>query len=85
MPITKTKCGIEGCTAQTRGRHYCAKHLREKRLPQVISNEARLTMRSSCCNAACVEKEGEKHEYGKQFCSKCHEACQWKTVTKSRI
>ncbi len=78
MPMMKTVCKVEGCKGQTRGKEYCGKHMRGKKVPVVITAAARLNMRSSCHNAAC--EHGEKHEYGQQYCSKCKQACQWKTV-----
>ncbi len=76
MQYAKKKCIIEGCNGQARSREYCGKHLKEQRQPKPITDLQRLTMRSQCCKAGC--EHGKRHEYGEQYCAKCHEACQWK-------
>jgi len=75
---TKKKCIVDGCNGQTRGKDYCTKHLKDKK-PAPITSAARLTMRSGCHNAACIQGE-EKHEYGFQICAKCNQPCQWKNA-----
>lgn len=78
MYTSKKQCIVEGCHQQTRGKDYCGKHLKGKKVAVVISSEARRSMRSGCCSAACTQ--GKRHEYGEQYCAKCKEACSWKTV-----
>ena len=78
MNYAKSKaCLVEGCKGRTYGKTYCIKHF--KQYPVTISAQARLQMRSDCHNAPCVN--GEKHEYGAQYCATCKEACQWKKVS----
>jgi hypothetical protein len=83
MYHSKSQCIVEGCNGKTRGKDYCGKHLKEHQLSKVITTEARRSMVSECCKAGCVA--GKRHEYGEQYCSKCQEACQWKTLVREKV
>ena len=71
----RTSCLVEGCTAQTYGKSYCRAHNKNRVKTVVISDEQRAHMRSDCCDAHCID--GTRHEYGKQYCTKCKGACLW--------
>lgn len=36
---------------------------------------------SFCCDALC--REGEKHDYGKMYCTRCGDPCYWQWVHKN--
>ncbi|MDO8648787.1 MAG: hypothetical protein Q7R81_03305 [Candidatus Peregrinibacteria bacterium] len=77
-PIPHTphsSCLVDGCTANTYGKQYCRTHIKGNRTPVVITDEQRTHMRSDCCNAACAD--GKRHDYGKQYCAQCKQACCW--------
>lgn len=73
----RKNCAIEGCTdRQAPRKEYCWKHLNERKETAGITKEMRPHMKSSCCGVSCTQ--GEDHEYGKQYCNKCKQACMWK-------
>jgi hypothetical protein len=68
-------CLVDGCSEQTYGKPYCHKHAKNKGKVTLITSDQRRFMRSDCCDATCVD--GPKHEYGKQYCTKCKAPCLW--------
>ncbi|MEK7218189.1 MAG: hypothetical protein AAB728_01850 [Patescibacteria group bacterium] len=78
MPHPLRKCClVEGCSAQTHGKPYCHAHGKDRGKTVLISTEQRARMRSDCCNAPVTD--GQRHEYGRQYCLKCKGACCWHT------
>ena len=76
MQQTKYKvCRVDGCTSKTYGKEYCHAHIKEHGRPAAITKEQRSLMRSDCCEGHC--DDGERHEYGRQYCAKCKAACLW--------
>ena len=93
MARPKRKCTVEGCEGKHVGRGFCMKHYQQMRFHgklqplkprnRVVSAEAprdmsSYVMISECCRATVTE--GDWHEYGKQYCDGCGEACLWRYV-----
>jgi hypothetical protein len=70
---------VDGCTAQAYGKPYCHAHMKNKGKVTTITDAQRSHMRSDCCDAHCTD--GPRHEYGKQYCSKCKAGCLWHPFT----
>ena len=77
IPSPYKACLVDGCTGRTYGKAYCRKHIKLKAKSVVYTVAQRAQMRSSCCNASCMEEKS--HEYGKQYCTKCKQPCCWHT------
>jgi hypothetical protein len=76
MPtVARSTCAVDGCTNHAHGKAYCHTHMKDKGKSTVITDAERLHMRSDCCEAACID--GPRHDYGKQYCAKCKQACCW--------
>ncbi len=72
-----TACPIGQCGVATGGKPYCPKHMDVKERRK-LSSSLRSLIRSDCCEAACTQ--GDLHEFGEQYCTKCKKPCCWKTV-----
>lgn len=83
----KKKCKIRGCKRPYYAKGFCqldylsdrrrqkAAKKASKQTPVVMSS-SRYVMTSYCCRKPV--QEGEQHEMGKQYCTKCKEPCLWK-------
>ena len=76
MHVAKhTRCIVEGCGKETKGKAFCTMHLKDKSRKLTVPAAQQKTLRSLCCDAVCTK--GERHEYGEQYCGKCKEPCLW--------
>jgi hypothetical protein len=76
MPRNHINCPVDGCGKATHGRPYCDKHI-DVSQRRALSAARGARIRSACCAAAC--KPGKAHDNGEQYCTKCGEACTWRS------
>lgn len=85
--MRKKHCKIRGCKRPYYAKGYCqldylAQRRRSKtqRKEAVKEGRAARSLRNYVMISACCKRtvsEGAVHEYGKQYCDKCKEACLW--------
>jgi len=71
-------CSVRGCGRPLRSNGFCEGHFKTNGKEISMSKEQQENIRSNCCAAICFS--GDRHEYGRQYCKKCGQACCWVPV-----
>lgn len=79
-PTQHERCTLAGCKSEHYAKGLCRYHYQRERSRAKVEGRfglARSThMLSECCRKPV--KEGEPHEYGKQYCTACKSPCLWR-------